>query len=57
MFLSALLTKEGFKPVRIQTTATVHLGDGPTITLIELKTVAEVPGLIVFPFLIHYNRV
>jgi osmotically inducible protein OsmC len=23
----------------------VHLGDGPTITLIELKTRAEVPGL------------
>lgn len=45
MFLSALLTKEGFKPTRIHTTATVHLGDGPTITSIELKTVAEVPGL------------
>lgn len=45
MFLSALLTKAGFKPTRIATTATVHLGDGPTITLIELDTHAEVPNL------------
>lgn len=45
MFLSALLTKAGFKPTRIATTATVHLGDGPTIILIELDTQAEVPGL------------
>jgi osmotically inducible protein OsmC len=45
MFLSALLTGAGFKPTRIATTATVHLGDGPTITLIELQTQAQVPGL------------
>jgi osmotically inducible protein OsmC len=45
MFLSALLTKAGFKPMRIATSATVHLGDGPTITLIELDTHAEVPSL------------
>jgi lipoyl-dependent peroxiredoxin len=45
MFLSALLTKAGFTPTRIATTATVHLGDGPTINLIELETRAEVPGL------------
>ena len=45
MFLAALLTKAGFKPTRIGTTATVHLGDGPTITLIELDTHAEVPNL------------
>ncbi len=45
MFLSALLTKAGFTPTRIATSATVHLGEGPTITLIELETVAEVPGL------------
>lgn len=45
MFLSALLTKAGFKPTRIATTATVHLGDGPTITLIELDTQGEVPNL------------
>ncbi len=45
MFLSALLTKAGFTPTRIATTATVHLGDGPTITLIELDTEAEVPEL------------
>jgi osmotically inducible protein OsmC len=45
MFLSALLTGAGFTPTRIHTTATVHLGEGPTITLIELNTEAEVPGL------------
>ena len=45
MFLSALLTKAGFTPTRIATTATVHLEAGPTITLIELNTEAEVPGL------------
>jgi osmotically inducible protein OsmC len=45
MFLSALLTNAGFTPTRIQTTATVHLEEGPTITLIELDTQAEVPNL------------
>jgi len=45
MFLSALLTTAGFTPARIATTATVHLTDGPTISLIELNTEAEVPGL------------
>ena len=45
MFLSALLTTAGFTPTRIHTTATVHLGEGPTITLIELNTQAEVPNL------------
>ena len=45
MFLSALLTKAGFTPTRISTTATVHITDGPTISLIELNSEAEVPGL------------
>lgn len=45
MFLSALLTKAGFPPTRISTTADVHLGEGPTIHLIELTTEAEVPGI------------
>ncbi len=45
MFLSALLTSAGFTPTRIATTAAVHLGDGPTITLIELSTEVTVPGL------------
>jgi lipoyl-dependent peroxiredoxin len=45
MFLSALISKEGFTPTRIATTATVHLTEGPTISLIELVTEAEVPGL------------
>ncbi|MBE0696056.1 MAG: OsmC family peroxiredoxin [Anaerolineaceae bacterium] len=45
MFLSALLTKAGFAPTRIVTTAKVHLGEGPTITLIELNTEAVVPGI------------
>jgi lipoyl-dependent peroxiredoxin len=45
MFLSSLLTKAGFTPTSIVTTASVHLGDGPTITLIELSTEAVVPGI------------
>jgi osmotically inducible protein OsmC len=45
MFLSALLTDAGFKPTRIRTTAAVHLDEGPTISLIELTTEAEVPNL------------
>jgi osmotically inducible protein OsmC len=45
MFLAGLLTGAGFVPERIATTAKVHLGAGPTITLIELNTQAEVPNL------------
>ena len=45
MFLSSVLTKAGFPPVKISTTATVHLTDGPTISLIELNTEVEAPGL------------
>jgi osmotically inducible protein OsmC len=45
MFLSALLSGAGFPPTRIATTAAVHLGDGPTITLIELTTEVQAPRL------------
>jgi osmotically inducible protein OsmC len=45
MFLAALLTNNGFPPTRVQTTATVHLGAGPTINKIELDCQAEVPGV------------
>jgi osmotically inducible protein OsmC len=45
MFLAAQLTNAGKPPKTIDTSATVHLGDGPTITSIELTTVAVVPGL------------
>lgn len=45
MFLAGLLTGTGFVPERIATTAKVHLGAGPTITLIELNTQAQVPNL------------
>jgi osmotically inducible protein OsmC len=45
MFLSSLLTSAGFPPTRIATTAAVHLGEGPAITLIELDTEAVVPGI------------
>jgi lipoyl-dependent peroxiredoxin len=44
MFLAALLGNKGFDPI-IRTTAAVHLEAGPTITLIELNTEAEVPGI------------
>ncbi len=47
MFLSALISKEGLTPTRVETTASVHLGneDGPKITHIDLVCEAEVPGL------------
>ena len=45
MFLAALLTDAGFKPTRVATTARVHLEAGPTITLIELDTQVQAPGL------------
>jgi len=45
MYLSAVLTDAGFSPVKIQTSARVHLGEGPRITLIELDTEAEVPEI------------
>jgi osmotically inducible protein OsmC len=44
MQLAALLTGQGHPPVRVATTATVHL-EGPTITLIELHTQVQAPGL------------
>ena len=45
MFLSALLSNAGLTPTSITTTATVHLTEGPTISLIELNTEAVVPGI------------
>ncbi|MEO8361867.1 MAG: OsmC family peroxiredoxin [Vicinamibacteria bacterium] len=45
MFLAAQLTTAGHPPTSIETSAEVHLGEGPTITKIELKTVAVVPGV------------
>jgi len=45
MFLSALLSKDGYTPERIETTARVYLEAGPTIAKIELNTQASVPGL------------
>lgn len=45
MFLSALLSNAGFIPTKISTTAKVYLGEGPTITMIELNSQAEVPNI------------
>lgn len=45
MFLAAQLTNAGKPPASIETKATVHLEAGPTVTKIELETVATVPGL------------
>jgi len=45
MFLAAQLTNAGHPPTRIDTSATVHLGAGPTVTKIELETTAIVPGV------------
>ena len=45
MFLADQLATAGHPPTSIETSATVHLGAGPTITKIELETVAVVPGV------------
>jgi osmotically inducible protein OsmC len=45
MFLSAILTRNNVPPTSINTKASVHLGDGPTITRIDLDVEAVVPGL------------
>jgi osmotically inducible protein OsmC len=48
MALSGDLGRAGFKPERVQTTATVHIdkvGSGFTITKIELDCEAVVPGI------------
>jgi osmotically inducible protein OsmC len=56
MFLSALLSTSGFPPAEIRTSATVHMGDGPAITLIELDTAATVPGCDEKVFLEHAEK-
>jgi osmotically inducible protein OsmC len=45
MYLAGELTKAGHPPTRITTTAQVHLGEGPRITLIELLTAVSASGL------------
>lgn len=44
-FLAAILADAGHNPTRIATSAKVHLGAGPKITLIELTTEGQVPGI------------
>ena len=56
MFLAAILSKSGFPPAEIRTTAKVHMGDGPTITLIELETEGNVPGCSEAVFLEHAEK-
>jgi osmotically inducible protein OsmC len=45
MALSADLGNAGFTASSVSTTANVHLTNGPKISLIELETVADVPGI------------
>jgi len=56
MFLAAVLSKSGFPPVEIRTSARVHMGDGPAITLIELDSEANVPGCDEAVFLEHAEK-
>ena len=56
MYLSALLTDAGYPPRQIRTSARVHLGEGPRITLIELDTEAEVPNIDEKTFLENVDR-
>lgn len=45
MFLASLLGDAGYPAESVHTTASVHLGAGPTITRIELECRATVPGV------------
>ena len=48
MALSLVLSKAGYSPKRIKTTAKVHIekvGEGFKITSIDLETEAEIPGI------------
>lgn len=45
MFLAALLSKAGFTPTVVRTTANVNLAAGPVIDVIELVTEAVVPNV------------
>lgn len=45
MFLAGQLAKNDTPAIRIETSATVTMGEGPTITRIALETEAEVPGI------------
>jgi osmotically inducible protein OsmC len=45
MFLAAQLSTAGHAPTSVETSATVHLEAGPTISKIELVTVVDAPGL------------
>jgi lipoyl-dependent peroxiredoxin len=45
MALSADLGNAGYKPQKVSTTAKVHMGNGPKISLFELETEAEIPGI------------
>jgi osmotically inducible protein OsmC len=45
MYLSAQLTNAGKPPKSVDSSATVTLGEGPTVTKIEMDVVAVVPGL------------
>jgi osmotically inducible protein OsmC len=45
MFLASLLSDRGHPPESVTTTASVHLGAGPTITKIELDTRVKVAGV------------
>ena len=59
MAFSAILGKAGFAPKSIATEAKVHIdkiGDGFTITKIELITVGQVPGIDQATFLKHANE-
>ena len=58
MALSGALTRAGFTPTRIHTTARVHIentGGGFSITKIELNTEGEVPGIDQATFEEHAN--
>lgn len=55
MFLSGVLTRNGFEPTRIETNSVVHINEGK-INKIELNCEAEVPGVDAATFADYANQ-
>lgn len=56
MYLASILSADGYTVRSISTTARVHLGAGPAITLIELETAGDVAGIDLARFTAYAER-
>ena len=56
MYLASILSADGYTVRSISTTARVHLGEGPAITLIELETAGDVAEIDLARFTAYAER-